>query len=127
MQETHNLSGQLQALREQVNTVIDSCIKRLKSEADNPAITRLPGASTAFTVSSSELGRVDAWDTFSHDWTQQYRYLAELLEARRFAAARELLSGKRYIDPAKGPRRLAPEVQALAFEIVGDLDEINVL
>jgi hypothetical protein len=134
-QSSPNLSERLADALRLVDEAIASASQQLANGPDNPRIQRLSGSVSAFTVKLSDLttrarmpgergtGSVNrsSWSVFDHDWLAQYRYARELLEARRFAALRELLAGGGYRDSSHGWRAFAPEVIEHVKAITGDL------
>lgn len=139
-QESASLSEHLTRALKLIDAAVADAAARVVAGPDNPAIRRLGGASEgtgegagtgntgviAFAINFSEIGRrglssSGSWDPFSHDWLAQYRYARELLEKRRFAALRDLLSGGGYRDPSHGMRVFAAEVIEHIKGITGDL------
>ena len=101
---------------------IEEARVELVKQGDNPKIDRrFPNAPNVFVISSSVLGANQKWDPFAHDWVAQYRYAADLLQTRRFAALEKLLEGSGYRDASHGMRTFAPEVIERIKAITGDL------
>lgn len=140
--ESASLSEHLTRALSLIDAAVADAAARVVAGPDNPAIRRLSGSNEgagegagtgpgntgviAFAINFSEIGRrglssSGSWDPFSHDWLAQYRYARELLEKRRFAALRDLLSGGGYRDPSHGMRVFAVEVIEHIKGITGDL------
>lgn len=136
-QMSPNLTDRLADALRLVDEAITSASEQLADGPDNPRVKRLPGSVSAFEIKLSDLtsrarmpgergtGPVHraSWSVFDHDWLAQYRYARELLEARRFAALRELLAGGGYRDTSHGWRAFAPEVIGHIKAITGDLQD----
>lgn len=132
-----NLTERLANALRLVDEAITKASVQLAEGPDNPRVQRFSGSASAFTVKLSDLttrarmpgergtGSVhrSSWSVFDHDWLAQYRYARELLEARRFAALRELLAGGGYRDSSHGWRAFAPEVIEHIKAITGDLQD----
>jgi len=136
-QPSRNLTERLADALRLVDEAITKASEQLAAGPDSPRVQRLSGSVSAFAVRLSDLttrarmpgergtGPVQrtSWSAFDHDWLAQYRHARELLEARRFAALRQLLAGGGYRDTSHGWRTFAPEVIGHIKAITGDLQD----
>lgn len=120
---TATLSDRLRETLRLLDEAIADAAKRLEDMPDNPRIRR-HGGGISFSIPFSELnvaGRGHSWSVFEHDHLAQYKYARGLIENRRFAALRTLLSSQSYYDPSAGVRGFATEVIENITAITGDL------
>lgn len=110
-----NLADAIKAAQDLLDQAIAEAGEKVEAGQDNPAIKRNEGGKS-FVISSSAMFGSDNWSAFFHDWKAQYRFVKELLEAKRFTDLQKMLDGKT-VDQ----RKLAPQVIEHVKTITGKL------